>query len=70
MHICDKMMTMMKFTTMHICSKTHWPAQEPEIACPLVHHPGDSDSDSDSDSDADHDDNDSLIDIHTPSCHS
>ena len=31
----------MKFTTMHICSKTHWPAQEPEIACPLVHHPGD-----------------------------
>ena len=30
---------------MHICSKTHWPAQEPEILCPLVPHPANGDED-------------------------
>ena len=38
---------------MHICSKTHWPAQEPEILCPLVLHPAGGDDD-----ECDDDDND------------
>ena len=71
MHICYKMMMMImttitimmlkmkKSTTiMRICSKTHWQAQEPEIVCPLVHHPGDDSDDVDSDDGDDGDGND------------
>ena len=57
----------MKFTTMHICSKTHWPAQEPEIACPLVHHPGDDGWDPGDDG-WDDDDDDGEVSTRTSPC--
>ena len=41
---------------MHICSKTHWRAQAPEILCPLVLHPANGDDDDDECDDDDDDD--------------
>ena len=46
---------------MHICSKTHWPAQEPEILCPLVLHPANGDDD---DGECDDDDDNDVENIY------
>ena len=54
-----------KFTTMHICSKTHWLAREPEIACPRVHHPDDDNYDDADDDDVDDDDDELLMVLYT-----